>query len=78
MKSINKEGKYMAVKQKNIKKKEKEELYSKAVRIKCCYCIKKEGCLYQARKESSESSGYITYCTLTPNIPRKQRKKIRR
>ncbi|MCC0628498.1 hypothetical protein IR152_00890 [Clostridioides sp. ES-S-0108-01] len=68
----------MAVKQKNIKKKDKEELYSKAVRIKCCYCIKKEDCLYQARKESSESLGYITYCTLTPNIPKKQRKKIKR
>ncbi|MCC0635258.1 MULTISPECIES: hypothetical protein [unclassified Clostridioides] len=68
----------MAVKQKNIKKKDKEELYSKAVKIKCCYCSKKEDCLYQARKEFSESIGHITYCTLTPNIPKKQRKKIKR
>lgn len=68
----------MAVKQRNRKKNFKQELYAKAVKIKCCYCDKKGDCIYQLRKEKSEDLGYTTYCTLTPNIPKKQRKRIKR
>jgi hypothetical protein len=68
----------MAVKQKNKKANDKKSLLTKAVKIKCCYCDKNETCIYRLRKEKSEESGCMTYCTLTPNVPKKQRKNIKR
>lgn len=65
----------MAVKAKNRKKKSAQENYSKAIKIKCCYCDIKGNCKNQAYKEKSEGLGFTTLCTLTPNVPKKQRKK---
>lgn len=65
----------MAVRQKNRKSHSKKTLLTRAIKIKCCYCEIKETCIYRSRKEKSENSGCMTYCTLTPNIPKKQKKK---
>lgn len=68
----------MAVKKKKLKKNFKKDLRTKAVKIKCCYCDIKNDCKIKARKEKSENKGCTTYCLLTPNIPKKQKKKIKR
>lgn len=60
----------MAVKRRKEKKRLREELMSKAVRIKCCYCDIKETCRLRANKEKAEQRGTMTYCTVTPNRPR--------
>lgn len=66
----------MAVKAKKRKKNKIQELISKSIRIKCCYCDLKGNCKTQASKEKSENMGFTTYCTMTPNVPKKQKKKI--
>lgn len=65
----------MAVKAKNRKKAKMTELVNKSIKIKCCYCDLNGKCRSQTSKEKSESLGIITYCTLTPNVPTKKRKK---
>lgn len=65
----------MAVKARNRKRLRAKENYEKAIKIKCCYCELNGNCERQAYKENSEHLGFITYCTLTPNVPKKQRKK---
>ncbi len=64
----------MAVKIRNQKKKEREELMSKAVKIKCCYCQIYSTCTRKITKEKSEAMGITTYCTLTPNRPKSFKK----
>lgn len=64
----------MAVKARNRKKNRREEVFSNAIRIKCCYCDLKGDCERQAYKEKSEALGITTYCTITPNVPKKQKK----
>lgn len=66
----------MAVKAKNRKKNKIKELISNSIRIKCCYCDLKGQCKTQESKEKSENMGFTTYCTMTPNVPKKQKKKI--
>lgn len=66
----------MAVKKKKQKANERKTLLNRAVKIKCCYCEIKEGCTRRMRKEKLEESGCMTYCTLTPNVPKKQKKNI--
>lgn len=58
------------MKAKNRKKKERDELMDKAVRIKCCFCDIKDTCTRRAGKEKDEKAGRMTYCTQTPNRPR--------
>ena len=65
----------MAVKARNSKRKRAKENYEKAIKIKCCYCKLNGMCSRQNYKEKSEKLGFITYCTLTPNTPKKQKKK---
>ena len=65
----------MAVKARNRKRKNAQEQFKKAIKIKCCYCDNKGNCKNQAFKENSEALGFVTYCTLTPNVPKKQRRK---
>lgn len=65
----------MGVKKKNLKKLKLKEMYDKAVKIKCRYCISKDNCRFRVNKEKSENMGIITYCTLTPNKPKKFKKK---
>lgn len=65
----------MAVKARNRKKIRAKENYEKAIKIKCCYCELNGNCERQHYKENSEQLGFITYCTLTPNVPKKQKKK---
>lgn len=65
----------MAVKKKNLKSLDKKTLLKRAVKIKCCYCLSKDSCMYKSRKMKSEESGCITYCTLSPNRPKKFLKK---
>lgn len=65
----------MAVKARNRKRNRARDNYNKAIKIKCCYCNLYGNCDRQAYKENSENLGLITYCTLTPNVPKKQRKK---
>lgn len=65
----------MAVKAKNRKRNRLKESYEKAIKIKCCYCELNNNCDKQRYKENSEKLGFTTYCTLTPNIPKKQKKK---
>lgn len=64
----------MAVKARNSKRKRAKENFDKATKIKCCYCDLSGRCERQSYKENSEKSGFITYCTLTPNIPKKKMK----
>lgn len=68
----------MAVKQKKRKANSKRELLNKAVKIKCCYCLANENCIYRVRKEKSENAGCMTYCTLSPNVPKRQKKTAKR
>ena len=68
----------MAVKQRKRKTNFKKDLLNKAVKIKCCYCESNETCIYRVRKEKSEETGCMTYCTLTPNVPKKQKKNAKR
>lgn len=65
----------MAVKAKNRKKQKSKEEYGKAIKIKCCYCDINDNCKQRAYKEHSEGLGFTTLCTLTPNVPKKQRRK---
>ena len=65
----------MAVKARNRKRIRAKENFEKAIKIKCCYCELNGNCERQAYKENSEQLGFITYCTLTPNVPKKQKKK---
>lgn len=65
----------MAVKAKNRKKLKMQELIKKSVRIKCRYCDLYGNCKTQKSKEKSEDMGITTYCTLTPNKPKKKIKK---
>lgn len=58
------------MKARNRKKKEREELEAKAVRIKCCFCDIKDTCNRRAGKEKDEKLGRMTLCTLTPNRPK--------
>jgi hypothetical protein len=67
----------MAVKRKNQKKKKLQELYDKAVKIKCCYCDIKGECTRRSSKEQSERMGITTYCTLTPNRPKSFKKRAK-
>jgi predicted RecB family nuclease len=64
----------VAVKQRNKKLKEREELSNKAVKIKCCYCQIASTCSHRANKEKSEALGIITYCVMTPNKPKSLKK----
>lgn len=61
-----------------IKKKGSKEHMSKlmqeSVKIKCCYCDIKDGCKYRKNKEKSEEMGFITYCNMTPNVPKSAKK----
>ena len=64
----------MAVKRRNQKRLEKENLLKEAVKIKCCYCDIAGDCKRRKAKEKSESEGITTYCTLTPNRPKSFKK----
>lgn len=66
----------MAVKQKKRKANERNTLLSRAVKIKCCYCDIKDSCTRRKNKEKLEESGCMTYCTLTTNVPKKQKKNV--
>ena len=57
----------MAVKRKNEKQKQKEDLMKNAVKIMCCYCDTRNDCKHRKSKEKTEALGIITYCTLTTN-----------
>lgn len=63
----------MAVKARNSKKNRAKENFSKATKIKCCYCDSNGKCERQQYKENSEKSGIMTYCTLTPNVSKKRK-----
>lgn len=65
----------MAVKAKNRKKIESAASWAKAVKIKCCYCDSKESCPTRERKEKDENRGITTWCTMSPNIVGKKKKK---
>lgn len=65
----------MAVKARRSKRNRAKENFEKAVKIKCCFCELNGKCSRQSYKEDSERLGFITYCTLTPNVTKKQRKK---
>ena len=67
----------MAVKARNRKKKESAETWAKAVKIRCCYCDAKETCKFRERKEKDENRGITTYCTQTPNVIGKKKKKAK-
>jgi hypothetical protein len=60
----------VAVKRRKQKKKEAEELWKKAVKIKCCYCDLYNTCDRKHTKMKSEKMGITTYCTITPNRPK--------
>lgn len=64
----------MAVKQKNRKANDRKTLLERAVKIKCCYCLSKDTCIRKENKEKLEHAGCMTYCTLSPNIPKKSKK----
>lgn len=69
----------MIVKRKGSKRK-LDEAYAAGVKIKCCYCDIKDECLRRNNKEHSESLGFITRCSLTPNRPKsvdKSKKRVR-
>ena len=66
----------MAVKARNRKRRQKEEMMLRAVRIKCCYCDIKDTCIRREGKEKDEKLGRRTSCTLTPNIPRSKSKQL--
>lgn len=63
----------MAVKARNSKRNRAKENFNKATKIKCCYCDLSGKCERQQYKENSEKSGFMTYCTLTPNIAKKKK-----
>ena len=65
----------MAVKAKRRKKLESAASWARAVKIKCCYCDIKDTCKFRARKEADENKGITTYCTQTPNVVGKKKKK---
>lgn len=62
------------LKKKNAKKQMKY-LMDNGVKIKCMFCDIKNNCKTRVNKEKSEALGIITYCTLTPNRPKKRKKK---
>lgn len=65
----------MAVKARNRKRQESKDLLKRSMKIKCCYCDAKNECPWRKRKEESENKGVATYCTQTPNINRRKKKK---
>lgn len=65
----------MAIKKKREKRNDRNTLLKRAMKIKCCYCLNKDTCIYKGRKEKSENVGLNTYCTLTPNRLLKKKKK---
>lgn len=50
------------------------KLMKESVKIKCCYCLIKDECPHRKQKEDSESKGFVTYCNMTPNIPKSSKK----
>lgn len=64
----------MAVKARKSKRNKAKENFSKATKIKCCYCNLSGKCNRQNYKENSEKLGLMTYCTLTPNVTKKKMK----
>lgn len=65
----------MAVKARNRKRKKIEDMYNNAVKIECRYCDLSGNCKFQRGKEDSEKMDMMTYCTLTPNKPKKKKNK---
>lgn len=53
-------------------KKQMQYLLENGVKIKCVYCDLKDTCKTRVNKEKSENMGIVTYCTLTPNKPKKK------
>lgn len=64
----------MAVKKRNLKRKQREIREKNAVKIKCCYCDLAGTCPYKVSKERTEKMGIITKCTMTPNRKKKKKK----
>lgn len=60
----------MAVKRRNQKRRQREEMEIRAVKIKCCYCDIKDDCKHRESKERTEKKGIVTLCCMTPNIPK--------
>lgn len=46
-----------------------------ATLIRCRYCDLRDICQKRAHKETYEKAGILTYCTLTPNRNKKQKRK---
>lgn len=67
----------MAVKQRKRKRNRIKAMYENAVKIECRFCDLSGKCKFQLGKEQSQAMGMMTYCTLTPNKPKKKKRKPR-
>lgn len=57
----------MGVKKQKQKKIERENLWQKAILIKCYHCLDRNSCKHKNDKQKSEKMGINTYCIFTPN-----------
>lgn len=53
------------------------EVVEASVKIRCVYCDIRDTCIRREHKERYEARGIMTRCSLTPNRPKKRKKKAK-